>query len=604
MLRLDLRQNPFQVRTPEDMHPEDVVTLFVEKDFAPYYKLQQYGHAMLVGPRGCGKSMAFRFMLPDCQRLHRGASLRDLPYFASLVRFKNVAPNVTDLRRLDRHADKALNEHLLTTFVGAALFSSLALATADAALDSTELETLYEAEFLRRLLASGWTEADASRYSHQPPLRRMASVCDGMYEEAGHYINRLGIASSSPVVYAGPLCGYLDFLLPIVRAIRRLSFLPDAPIYLLLDDADYLNETQTRVLNSRLSTRTHSDISLKVSTQLQYKTYRTLDSLPIQSPHDFQEINAADLYTSRGAYHRRVRAIVEKRFRVAGMDVSPEEFFPEDVEQNRRIDAVKEEIRAQWGVEGRGYRVEDDVTRYAVPEYLRRLAGSSKSTPSYYYAGFDQLVHISSGIIRAFLDAADRMHDEERSVCAGDGPRFIPPHRQNDVLRQEADRLMFDEIDKLMKGDLVEDDGGSDRAETLEEYLGPAQQLHNLLRALGGTFRAKLVSRDSERRVFSVAMSGKVIPEVQQVLELGVQHGYFHKSTIGNKDGTGRQRLYVMTRRLAPHFNLDPSSFAGYLWVSWERLWTGIQDPDRLLRRVKDRGVEHVFEEGQLHLFA
>jgi hypothetical protein len=119
---------------------------------------------------------------------------------------------------------------------------------------------------------------------------------------------------------------------------------------------------------------------------------------------------------------------------------------------------------------------------------------------------------------------------------------------------------------------------------------------------LGGTFHEKLVSDDSERRVFSVAISGQPDPEIVEAFEMGVRYGYFHRSSIGNKDGTGRTRLYVLTRRLAPHFNLDPSSFAGYLWVTNDLLREGMANPEKTLRKIKKSGIA-AFETAQLSLF-
>ena len=104
--------------------------------------------------------------------------------------------------------------------------------------------------------------------------------------------------------------------------------------------------------------------------------------------------------------------------------------------------------------------------------------------------------------------------------------------------------------------------------------------------------------------MFSVAISDEPEADVVDIFELGVRHGYFQKSMIGNKDGTGRTTLYILTRRLAPYFTLDPSGFAGYLFVTNDRLREGMQNPRRLLRRVKSKGVGAAFgEESQLRLF-
>ena len=136
----------------------------------------------------------------------------------------------------------------------------------------------------------------------------------------------------------------------------------------------------------------------------------------------------------------------------------------------------------------------------------------------------------------------------------------------------------------------------------IDESPCKRRQLENLVRALGGIFHLKLVSNDAERRVFSVAISGEAAGDVKRILELGVRCGYFHRSSIGNKDGTGRTRLYVLTRRLAPFFKLDPSSFTGYLWVTNEFVRRAIAAPDGVLRRLKQEGFGEL-EESQLTLF-
>ena len=71
---------------------------------------------------------------------------------------------------------------------------------------------------------------------------------------------------------------------------------------------------QTRVLNSWVGTRTSHDVSIKISTQMRYKTFAKVSGGAIETPHDYSEVNITDLYTTkRGTYLNRVRAIVEKR---------------------------------------------------------------------------------------------------------------------------------------------------------------------------------------------------------------------------------------------------------------------------------------------------
>jgi hypothetical protein len=606
---MTLTDNPFKVLTPEDMDAADVQALFVDV-FTDFYKILDQGHTMVSGPRGCGKSMMFRYLLPDCQRLARGCALRQLPFCGVLVSIKNTAPNLTELHRLEtQHADAILNEHILTVFVASKVFSSLASAAADVGTEhSAATNGFINTVLAPRLIMAGWSQSLSIEPDILPAevFAQCASIFDRLYVEVNQYTRRLAIAPEHPLPYSGALCGYLDFLFPVLQGLRSLPFLADGPFFLLIDDADYLNRTQTRVLNSWVSTRTAGDVSIKISTQLRYKTLSTIAGPAIQSPHDFQEINIADVYTSsRSLYSKRVEAIVRKRLMRGGwaeIDADPRSFFPPDQEQEEKIRALAKKIKDAWPDSGKGYRADDDVARYSRPEYIKSLAGQSKSTSSYSYAGFDQLVHISSGLIRYFLEPAAQMYDEERARIEHAPVRSIRQGIQDVVIRAESERLMFSEFDKMVEDEATYAANHA-ATETLENVQVVTEQLRNLLRVLGNTFYQKLISEDSERRVFSVAISGAPDPELIRVFDMGVRYGYFHRSSIGNKDGTGRTRLYVLTRRLAPHFNLDPSSFAGYLFVTNNILFDAMHNPDKTLRKIKEAGVSQSFEQGQLTLF-
>ena len=597
MATLDLTDNPFRVLTPEDMDASDVAELFVDP-FTDFAKIAGPGHVMVNGSRGCGKSMIFRYLLADCQCIVRRAPLSALPFLAFLVSIKNTGatPSLMEFRLLEnRHANLVLNEHVLTVFVAAKVFASLSrceLPVDDAS--ASEAMNYLRSEFVPRFAAAGGAVQSTNGCTTPAEIFEcIAGYCDRSYNDVVQYMRRLGTAD-----YTGALCGYLDFLLPLLQQLKALSFLPGCPFYILVDDADYLNVAQTVVLNSWVSTRTQMDVSLKISTQQRYKTRATMSGLPIQSPHDFQEINISDIYTTRyGRYLKRMEKIVGKRLRKAGISMSPQEFFPCDEQQEAAVREIAARLRKEWPSTGRGHRPGDDALRYARPEFIGSLGGRSKSGSTYSYSGFAQLVHISSGLVRYFLEPAATMYDEQRSGDVAARVTRIEPGVQNRVCRDAADTLMMSEIEAL-HGELADGCGEVEGADIGSE----TRRLEKLVLALGGIFYLKLISDDAERRVFSVAVSGAVGTDVKAVLELGVQCGYFHRSSIGNKDGTGRTRLYVLTRRLAPFFKLDPSSFTGYLWVTSEFLRKAMAAPEAVLRRLKREGTAEL-EESQLTLF-
>ena len=78
----------------------------------------------------------------------------------------------------------------------------------------------------------------------------------------------------------------------------------------------------------------------------------------------------------------------------------------------------------------------------------------------------------------------------------------------------------------------------------------------------------------------------------EEVLRLGVRYGYLFQGVIGRKEGAGRAALYILSRRLAPLFNLDPMGFSAYKFLKNDSILTLMNDPEGarlLLRRNRGR---------------
>ncbi len=339
--------NPFTVQTPEDIPAEQVVELFVPV-FTDYPKILGAGHVFVHGPRGCGKSMIFRYLQPDCQLIDRKErDLSALEFFSIYAPLKNCDLKLTELRRLEeQHASVILNEHFMVMYIAGKAFSTLSSLT-QILKDEKDLAITkaYVLDVFFRLLHkcgyAGDGEARSEDYqSVGEYFTHLHRITDELFTDVVNYLRKLAFKKEI-VPFNGPLCGYLDFLFPLLKELNKLSFMPGEgkPIYLLIDDADNLNQTQIRILNTWVSSRTSRFVSIKISTQMQYKTFRTVTGQSIDTPHDYSEINISTTYTSsKGRYRDRVREIVSKRlehFRIN--NVTTEKFFPKDEEQERRI---------------------------------------------------------------------------------------------------------------------------------------------------------------------------------------------------------------------------------------------------------------------------
>jgi hypothetical protein len=321
-----------------------------------------------------------------------------------------------------------------------------------------------------------------------------------------------------------------------------------------------------------------------------YKTFYTVTQALIQAPHDYQEIRISDIYTSNRKinYRNRMYNIVNRRLNVAGISVGGKQadaysFFPEDREQRREIERIADKYRASEKA-SRSLRVRDDAYRYAIPDYISGLGGAKKKRSTYKYAGFEQLVDISSGVPRYFLDAAQKMFDRQIVNNQSRVSRVveISPEVQDSIIRDQATDLLFDELEKL-------------KLDT-RKVVGknPAFRLHNLISCLGALFETILLdTRASERRVFSFAISDHASEEVQEVLRLGLTCAYLSRSSIGRKEGFGRTERYVLSRRFAPNWNLDPGGISAYKFLKTVDLEMMMSRPDQfrlMLRRERGSG--------------
>jgi hypothetical protein len=545
-------KNPFEIKTPEQNSADEIVSLFVDV-FTDFFQVKETNHTFINGPRGSGKSMMFRYILPDCQKIVKKCEFNELDFFSIYIPIKKTNINIVDFERLENHANTVLNEHLLVTYVLSISFEFIA-DTIKEELNNydQEIQNFYEKEFISLLRLAGYQEAKMNLKANGVNLfKQMAKVLDHMYRECSNYCKRIAIQNEI-VPYNGPLVDFIDFLLPLFQELNKLSFFPpNKAFYLLFDDAGYLNKEQTKILNTWVSYRTTKDICIKISTQHDYLTYLTSTGKRIDSPHDYSEINIATKYTSSGEeYYKRIKMIVEKRLDVyLGLEINAEDFFPEDEEQEKRIREIYDEIAEKKFDPIKKYQGTDAARRYCRSEFVKERK-SGKSGMTYSYAGFNQLVAISSGVIRHFLAPAQEMYSLLLSRNQDSEIKFIPDNFQNEIITNYSEKFLTDEFDKIFT------DSKDDAAQ-----LKKADKLKNLVDSLGELFHAIFVSERADRVVFSVALNDRPDTELQEVIDLGIKYGYFHKSTYGNKTGTGRNSLYILSRVLAPYYKLNPLGF-------------------------------------------
>ena len=587
------KDNPFSVMVPDEMTAEEANEIFVELH-ADRPEVRGLGNIMISGVRGCGKSMLIRCSLCDFIMIREGKRFSELPYLAVSLPVKKTELALADLQKLDNYfAPYMLNEHFLVMHVLMHTFLDLSKITYDKdAFVADQYKQFFDKTYYRNLQICGCNDEIVPDYGSENSffLSLYSHICIKV-NEFKRYIISLYNTDNRNNPYDLPLFSYGQFLVPVFRGLLELPGFPKGKkLLLFIDDADYLSEIQTQILNSWLVSRTQPTISIKVSAQEEvYKTFVTSTGVFVEAPHDFQEVDISPIYTTdnRGEnYYRQAIMVLYKRLQlfwgeelypdsdIHEMEKALEKFFPYYEVQEKAIEREEQKIKEGYSINGRGHDVSDDVRRYAIPNYLRSLGGKRKATSTFRYAGLRNIIHLSSGNIRYLLDTVALMYSMELSKSQDKSVNAISSRVQNRALRERADYYLFKELRRNMD---VED-AVDNPIEITDRPLSTADKLGNLINAMGKTFYDILVSGDrndpfsgrAERKVFSIALTNPrtVDEELRKVFKRGVRLGFLQKKTIGTKNGGGRTELFILNRCFAPVFNLDPTGFQAYLFVT------------------------------------
>ncbi len=606
-----LFRNPFVVESPEKLSPNQIVELFVE-EFTQIETVKQRKHTFVWGSRGSGKSMMLRYLEPQCQGIANSSVESFLEKEAAFLGVycpcKEGYFNKTDLLLLDGHTSAILTEHLLNLYIAGRIVECLERQIPASLLDTAEIQQL--ATDATRLfdqvsISSSLSEVNATAKLQDAPLKWLQLLCSVENRKVNAFLRRNALRRER-AIYEGATSGYHDFLLPFVRAIGQLAAFKSIPLYVLLDDADRLTRSQQLIVNTWIGNRDQEAICFKVASEFDgYKTFKKMGGLfetveaddqnlliegggLIEAPHDYSEIDIDELYThSKSDYMRKVKLISNRRLSYAEVGTENiEDFLPPDPNEAKLFQEMKDKAEKEWEDGGRPGRREDYIYRYATARLFQHLrAGKQRKS----YAGFEIMVDLSSGIVRSFLEPCYLMFDRMLSRSPDQkAVKAIPSRVQNEVLFKYSEEFFVLDIEKIRK------DLPSDKWTILEAFS-------TLLGSLGRLYYERLHDPEArEARLFSFSVRGRIPEGVDEILRLGVRYRYFQLRTYSTKEGGGRERWYILNRRLCPVFKLDPTGFEGRISLTAEHLRLACEDQEKFVR-LRLRQAE---PETQLRLFS
>ena len=542
-------KNPFELVTASKLTAREAAELWC--DDKRLDRVTGRETCFIHGHRGTGKSMLFRVLQRDCQEILRPD--QQPTFLAIYLPVRDSEFLVEELKHFESDLQRyIICESQLSLLIAKQLF--LIIRDRPEVVPDSDKGAFIDLVVKRMTAAYRFSDATPPSIGSKEFSRVISDLIDAVEDESQrirYFISRSLYAL--PTTYDGPLFLYDTLLGPVA------DFFFDRAgvcLYFLIDDGDDLPQSHTVILNTWIARRRRS-AAFKVSTMYAYKTWETRSGSAIQPAHDFIQYDIATRYLDGKAesYVQLLNEICRKRLNQAGVKtpdgtvVDPVHFFPKHEEQERKIKEVEERLKRRYAKKYKGRAVRDNVYRHTTSEYMRAL-NRRRSLGSFCYAGFKTLAILSGGLVRDFIICAQRMFDNASRGVEGAIVESIPPSIQNEAVRDYADKLL--------------DEVGESRQKRIRN-VAEWRRVGRLVEGLGALFKEKILSQDSERRVFSFAFQSPPGDGLQRLLTLGISEGYFMKGYIAKKEGTGRRALYVLTRRLAPCFSLDVSSYSGYL---------------------------------------
>jgi hypothetical protein len=575
--------NPFVVESPEKLSPQQIVDLFV-KEYTRIDTVRQRRHTFIWGSRGSGKSMMLRYLEPQCQAIvedsYEAVFRRQDPCLAVYCPCKEGHFNRSELEIIEEKIASVLSEHLLNITASHNVINCLLEQFEPGFFDKAECQKMVTQAtrlFDPGAIAGSVRVAREAADLTDDPLVWFKSLLYSENQKICTFL-RDKCLKRGRANYKGATSGYHDFLLPFLKLIGGLKPIGGASVYLLLDDADRLTKIQQGIVNNWIANRDQAVLCVKVSAQREsYKTYFTPRGALIEQPHDFSEVDVEELYTKdKTDYFKKIKLISERRLDLSEVPTkSIDDFLPASAWEEDLLQQIRKETEQEWEREPHG-RKGDYVYRYSRPRLFQRLK-AQKSDKS--YAGFQNLVDLSSGIVREFLEPCYLMFDTLTAQGkAASTIESISVDVQNKVISKYSKDVLIDRIEDIKRDMPMPGNFLPERVRTLVESLGRVfyELLHD--------------PSSKHPPLFSFSITGQIPEDLKQVLDLAVRYRFFLAPTSqGSKAGGGQIPLYILNRRLCPAFKLDPSSFSGRLPLSIELLKLACEDPKKFVRaRLKE----------------
>jgi hypothetical protein len=530
--------NPFEYDAAPNLKPDLLVDWFIEDhNFSRFIRSNR--NVLINGERGSGKSMALIYNSVRYQKLREQKKGERFPpdYAGIYVPCNTPLIHKQEYKLLGEVEQAILSEHYLAYSIGSAIAKEFQNISEDFT-DEDNKQLIDEFSYLTGACASG----------EKGPFKLLQrAIREKILKD------QQVLARGATVELSFDTASFYTLIFPILEALKNTSLLQNTHLSLLIDDAHDLNMHQRKILNSWLGYRDHSIFSFKVAIAgLRNYDMRTASGGTILEGHDYITVDLEQSYQNKESeFGKFAREVVERRLQNVGLPCKPEEFFPESEPFNRALAECNQ--RAREEAIAMGYDPNDPNDAKAIRDYVYKYGRAiyfrerSPKANRPIYAGFDTLVHLSTGVIRNLLDPCFRMYDELCSESSDTMLYSVPCEIQSRIIQKRSERLW-----EFIRNNLETQVEGCGKTE--------ADKLRNLFMRLAEYFRHRLKHHKSEPRILTFIISQRTPEtdsELDPILRLAHKAQLLYIRSGRSKDGGGKEDYFTPNRMLWPEYGLD-----------------------------------------------
>lgn len=573
--------NPFSVIVADDLElsdPNDVNrirSLFIAR-FTDLPTIRKHFNTILEGQRGTGKTMILKHLSFEIQITEWIEDNRPIEDFLTSAEgfigvYVKLRQNAFDKPEYKSISDVANRNRIFE--------HRIVLELIDSTLDT--MKSVYEhfvpdTQQFRRVRRRLSELLDADTLEECANIQELIEGAQDCIKFLSGKVDRhLGsiIPGRTPSDFSPHLTLSTQFV-PLIN-LFRISIRASVPFFMMLDDFDVLEPFQQEALFSVAAARQTSIVCFKFGIMvLGNKTITSGPGRTFRSGDDYDWINLdwteGGLHTN---YSKSIREIAEARLREAGLPMDISTLLPEWEHGAVIREEVETKMREEWEAGRRTQSASEQISKYGNARYFQTLR--QRKIP-YRYAGYDNILAVSSGITRQFLEACKMIFDRARDDGWEPGTKGISPEIQDEAIREYSTQMVRHLTSTA--GDL--------QNLLSEDTEVTSKHMLTLIDSLCDLFYAKLhLPNHGAPEVISIAVKGNLDDnlEAKTILDVAFRESILHRFTNGYKPKTaGGPRLptYMLNRRLGPRRDLCILRMQGR-----EEL-----DPDDILLAAQTRG--------------